>query len=194
MKNIRLSIEHDCDVEHPLAEGLWKVHSFCSSHIDYALHGKFCPISEELSQKLKDGRAFRLSYYEHGLCKWGLIGETPNCPWDNVNDAGLLVFYGNKEEEEYLPESYEDREAIARAIMAEYTSYCNGECYFYTIEEEILCDKCGNVEDTVLIDSCGGFIGSEYMIEVLKDEHGELLTNNNVKFVGQFSYLVEDKF
>jgi hypothetical protein len=50
------------------------------------------PSNPGLRSKLRTGLAFFASYYQHGRCVWFLPGEGPNCPWDSVRVAGLLVW------------------------------------------------------------------------------------------------------
>lgn len=38
--------------------------------------------------------AVKLSYYEHGICRWSVSGELPaadHCPWDSVSFAGIWL-------------------------------------------------------------------------------------------------------
>ena len=103
--------------------------------------------------------------------------------FDSVDVAGILL--GDAKE---LPKTYKERENCARTFLKEYTQWCNGECFWYGINEITKCKECGQkVEKPV--DSCGGFIGSDFLIEHLKSEYGDIL--ENAEFTGEAAYLMQ---
>ena len=113
------------------------------------------------------------------------IGAISSCPWDSSDFAGILVW---EEKPGDLGKGYDARKKSARCFLEEYTNWCNGQCFWYSIE------RTDTVED--LNDSCGGFIGSEWMLEHLKDEHGELFDKDgdlleSVVVKGEASWIVE---
>jgi hypothetical protein len=49
-----------------------------------------------------------------------------------------------------------------RGIVEEYSRWCNGECYYYIVEDE----NGERIDDL----GCGGYIGHDYMLESAKEE------------------------
>jgi hypothetical protein len=155
-----LTIGYDCDVERPDStyDG-WKPVSFGRRHNNYEHPDNYRLNKREnmgLRRKLQVGLAFWLSYYEHSLCRWSLRGEGPQCRWDSVNMAGLLIWTG-------MPaamgaKTYEDRAMDARSFLEEYTEWCNGNCYWFSLEAA-----------EWPLDSCGGFIGTDQLTETINE-------------------------
>lgn len=121
---------------------------------------------EDIRKKLDDGTAFLLSYFEHGNCAW-FRKDSRNMPdmrWDGVSLAGILLLPDDWKP--YAPEGEEPptREKCVDEALEEYTDWCNGNVYGFTIE----------AEDGTNIDSCGGFIGSKWLNQHLREEHPEL--------------------
>jgi hypothetical protein len=160
-------------------DGLGKIYSFSRRHsnrMDY---------DEGKSLIESNPDAVALSYFEHGNCRWSVAGDRGmtggDWQWDGVDLAGVWV-----------PDEYCDYEALDPAYKATitrrdwfvkqaescaeiYTEWCNGNCYFYSIEVfkvrratdgEVYDDLRDYRHDPSLEDdSCGGFIGDEYMNE-----------------------------
>ena len=59
-----IDIHHSENSECPSEWGGWTLHSFSAKHASFKLVEEI----EELDAKLQDGRAYVLSYYEHGDC------------------------------------------------------------------------------------------------------------------------------
>ena len=113
-----------------------------------------------------------LSYGEHGLCRWWVAdgGYGTFGHWDAVQVAGALIWQGDDSEREWWASRTDaERREAYDLICQNYTDWCNGETYYYMIERwEVgdTCDKCGHGEaDWVTEDSCGGFIGDEFVID-----------------------------
>ena len=89
---------------------------------------------------------FVLDVYEHGGIAYSLTGGGMQCQFDTARGGAILG----------IPtwEGQGDVKEIAQAILNDINAYCNGEVYWYAIE-----DGHGN-----LLDSCGGFIGAEDII------------------------------
>jgi len=171
-----IRIEYDDDPPCPMDDdGQWTLHSFCSKHKHYKdpdtllrdpSGGEGLPLA--LRNKLKAGTAFFLSYFEHGLCKWGLAGSMDNTPdfrWDGTSMAGLLVW--EHPTSDMGAKTYADRQKDAAGFLREYTAWCNGEVYGYVIEDE----------DGDTLDSCFGHVGSdglEDQIAELFEQWGQL--------------------
>lgn len=71
-------------------------------------------------------------------------------------------------------------------MLEEYTDWCNGNVYGYTIE----------AQDGSDIDSCGGFIGDTYIVEHLKEQYPELFDENGkvkdgIELTGNCSFILE---
>ncbi len=80
---------HDSDCANPLedCDGMGDIHSFGRRHRN--------SVSPDEISGMKYGEyAVPLSYFEHGLCKWGVAGTMSNMPdfcWDGVGYAGAWV-------------------------------------------------------------------------------------------------------
>lgn len=122
----------------PIKLGWW-LYSFSTRHINFkhpdklgiAPPDKFGePVIRDfaLRRQLDCGTAFFCSYYEHGLCWWGLKGAQPagvEFQWDGRRVAGLLVWQGGART--LLPKTFEERQKAAAAFLEDYTKYANGE-------------------------------------------------------------------
>lgn len=145
----------------------WTIHSFSSRHVNFKHpdelgigppdeYGEPIVEDEELKAKLESGLAFFLSYYEHGNSIWFRKGDhRPGVEyrWDGVRIAGLLVW--EHPEDHIGAKTYEERAKDADGFLKAYTSWANGEGYYFAIEDE-------DGED---VDSCGGFDDSDYMLD-----------------------------
>lgn len=151
-----LTLMADDSPSDPLEYTGWKLCSFNRRHVGYQGPDEFLPPSLGLRRKLEVGTAFMLSYYEHGLCRWSLQGQGPQCQWDTTRTAGILLWEGDLKD---LPKGYDKREKWAESMLETYTCWCNGEVYGYSIEE-----------DGVQGDSCFGFYGNDldYMAEQVR--------------------------
>lgn len=167
---LKIRVEHDQDVDNPSEEGdgQWTLYSFNRNHSSFkhpeelglgALNEQGNPTVKNpgLRRKLDVGLAFVLSYFEHGGCIWSLKGAGPQCRWDTVQVAGLLVW--ENKPSDMGPKDFEGRRKDAAEFLKTYTAWCNGECYCYMVEDE----------SGETVDSCGGFIGPDldYMFEAM---------------------------
>lgn len=185
-RNLNLEIGHDYDVDVPDSgyDG-WKLVSFGRKHASYEDPDKYVkafdrrtreitPANIGLARKLRVNLAFFLSYYEHGLGAWSLIGEGTQCPWDTAYLAGLLVWTGKPGD--IGARSLEDRAEDARGFLESYNDWANGNCYWFRLTGE-------NGHE---IESIGGLIGSEALSEVV----GEALeAGDNVIVEGNAAWL-----
>ena len=155
-----LTIGYDHDLERPDSgyDG-WKPISFNRRHSNFEHPDRYRlnePENIGLRRRLAVGLAFWLSYYEHGLCRWSLRGEGPQCRWDSVDIAGLLLWTGKPAA--LGAKSHENRAQDTRHFLEEYTDWCNGNCYWFSLED-----------DHKLLDACGGFIGTEQLSEAINE-------------------------
>lgn len=155
---IRIIVDTDNDIGNPAEDDCaWKVASFSRRHTAYQDPGRWFepdgqPANVGIRRKLDAGTAFRLAYYEHGLCRWSLSGEGPRCNFDTVDCAGVVYYDGDPKD---LPAGYEAREKDARAFLERYTDWCNGAGIGYCIE---LID---DLNDVIVSESCWGFYDSD---------------------------------
>jgi len=184
VSKIVITIGHDHDAENPCDTDGWKVYSFNRRHANYKSPNDF-EDSEELREKLEAGLAFKLSYFEHGQCAWSLQGEGYECRWDSVDFAGLIIW--ETDSDDLGPKTYEDREKDARSFIEHYTQWCNGSCFWYSAVRMDDCSKCGQEEEIEDLDSCGGFIGHEYMFEHIQEMVD--MAGQTIEFRGEASYL-----
>jgi hypothetical protein len=156
-----LTIGYDADVEQPDSgyDG-WKPVSFNCRHRNFEHPDRYCLHAREnfgLRRKLQVGLAFWLSYYEHSLCRWSLHGGGPQCRFDSVRTAGILIWTGKPSA--IGAKTYTDRATDARHFLEQYTDWCNGSCYWFSLD-----DHEGN-----LLDSCGGYIGTDQLAEAINE-------------------------
>ena len=164
MNSYTLRVEYDTDTESPLEweDGSgWRFCSFSRRHRAFVEPCELGLDSVGMRRKFACDTAFMLSYHEHGNCAWSLLGGGPRCQWDTVDGAGVLIWQGKPGD---LNKSPAGRRAAAASWLEMYTNWCNGCCYWYSLEEfdsdgELLRD-----------DSCGGFIGSDHFKACLEDE------------------------
>lgn len=179
---------HDQDAESPTEyDGAWKLYSFSRRHKAFKHPDHFFEdgaLNAELQRKLDSGLAFLLSYYEHGLCVWSLKGTGPQCPWDSVDVAGILVW--EHAEDEMGATTVEARTKDAASFLESYTAWCNGQVYGFTIEDERTL-PCGHTE-RVDLESCGGYYGNDLkcMAEAIREG---LNGDKDYRFEGEAKYL-----
>ena len=169
MKTVTLM--NDDSPENPADfRGAWKLYSFSRKFASFEDPENFFPDGKPsigLRRKLDTGLAFVLSYFEHGNCVWSRKGTGPQCQWDNVQVAGILIW--EHKPKDMGAKSYDDRAKDADGFLEMYTCWCNGEVYGYSVEEEVML-PCGHTE-TKFIDSCFGFYGNDmsYMAEQIRE-------------------------
>lgn len=112
---------------------------------------------------------YMLSYFEHGQCKWFLASSSntniPDFQWDGVMYAGYLEVVVPEDEREWWnnrPE--EDKTAAAESFCEEYTYWCNGDAYGYSLEKigGKTCELGFFHEEVGEEDSCFGFLGFDW--------------------------------
>jgi len=143
---IRVSINPDNMIDNPAeCDSNWSLYSFNRRHVNFT-HPTDCGFKWDkatsryvptvaLQRKLKVGRAFILSYYEHGLCRWDISGTCryPDAEWDSSSFAGVLVW---EHPASWLgPKKYDHRQRDAEFFLQLYTDWCNGHGLAFTIEE-----------------------------------------------------------
>lgn len=179
-----IKIHQDHPYESPNDWGGWKVQSFLSRHqnvepedvgFEYDYDAGCHKPDKELQEALDSGMAFMLDYYEHGLCRWSLSGEGPQCRWDNSRFAGILTFEAEPGDLPCGPDGTPgQRRDYAKRYLEIYTSWCNGEVYAYSTSVEKECCTCGtyvDAEDDLDFDlpACTGFIGDDWIEGALAD-------------------------
>ena len=140
-----------------------------------------------------------LSHYEHGQRHWSIQGTVhyPDMQWDGVQTAGYLeVVVPDDEREWWDGRPEDDKLQAAKATIAEYTSWINGEVYGYVLKtvETRTCDL-GFIhenEDEDL-DVCFGFIGWDWFqkeVQMATDSEGATAENTEVvdKAYGMTNY------
>jgi hypothetical protein len=122
-------------------------------------------VTPAAQKALDEGRAFFFEKYEHGLVNYALRGESSRVDrqWDVTGFAGFM----------WADDDWGDGvdiEQAARDFLETYTAWCNGWVYGVV--------HCTYEADGTFIDheSCWGFIGAEWAISELKDEHAGYLT------------------
>jgi hypothetical protein len=182
---VQVHLAFDCDGENPSEWDGWRLSSFGRRHRNFRdpkslglsleLDGNGWPKVKipGLRAKLRAGLAFFVSYYQHSQCVWFLPGEGPDCPWDSVRCAGLLVW--EQPVENLGPKTYADRQQDARNFLKTYTAWCNDEVFYFRIEDE----------DGNALDSCGGWYEPEEMFKAI----AETVQGQEVVFKGEAAWL-----
>ena len=188
---LRLQIDNDPDTSSP-DDGGWKMVSFYDKHInsedreDYfgvklvEDRVQYCVPNIGLRRKLQVGTAFTLDYFEHGECSWRIGSDD--------YPQGLLLWLH--------PPSHmgardlEGRTADATAFLESYTDWCNGRCFWYSLTRIMSCPTCNNIDDGLDedIDSCGGYIGSDHMLDEIKGLLDEF-PDESVTVTGEASWI-----
>lgn len=110
-----------------------------------------------LNEQREAGKAlFMVGVYEHGLVQYTLAGESIHSgdQWDYCVGAAIAIPQGE--------DGYTDPQEAARAILAEYTAWCNGEAYGIAT---LSCNEAGEWEET---DTVWGFLGSDHAEATVK--------------------------
>lgn len=179
---------YDEDCGNPLedCDGIGAIWSASTKHRNYTSF-------EDLKDILDaDHDAVALSYYEHGNSFWMVMGgqraSTPGIEfqWDGVRFAGVWV------PDKDVRESYTGQDNLTRpqwmaqqaeSACEQYTAWCNGDCWRYSVEVFKLRKSSGTplamkddyrYETPEYEDSCCGFIGWDYFSQELREQatHG----------------------
>jgi len=168
-----IEIKTDDFAENPCDWGNYKTYSFNRKHTNY-MHRN--DALQTFAEDIKFGKAFVLSYYEHGMCVWNLKGEGQTCPFDSVQVAGILHILSE--------DLYNDLDS-ARSFLKTYTSWCNGCVYSFRVKDT--CEHCGGVVDSE--EWFDNFYNGESIIHEIR----ELGINiSDCDFSGD-TYIVEDE-
>lgn len=187
---LTVRIWHDTDMDdpHDACDGQWTLHQFSNRHAHYTDpdsfgltkgdDGKLVVGDKELRKKLRRGLAFFVSYYEHGRCHWSIRGTGPQCRWDSVGLAGVIVW--EHDPSDLGAKTIKAREKDAAAFLETYTAWCNGDVFGFTVDDP---------EDDIH-DSCGGFYGNDTacLLEAIHGACGQ----RPVIFKGDASDLSDD--
>jgi len=165
--NIYVKIEHDPDTESPFEwETEWEFLDFINNY------STSFPKFESLEPDQCGSTWFFLDCYRHGSHVWGLHNEVSTCQWDTSRKCGVLNLVNGD------PANVGgDAVKSARSILEEYNKWFEGDTWWYRVSydkqelKEGVCPCCetpdANWSETYEeeIDSVGGFLGSEYMLE-----------------------------
>jgi len=197
-KIVKIEISHDAFALNPCEDDGWKAYSFNSRHGNFRHPDEFYNVTwdEEYRQwnwtpkigvrrQLDVGTAFELSYSEHGpgTGKWGIFGRIYLPDFDSCRHAGIMIW--QEPVKNLGPKKYEDREKDAESFIKEYTEFCNGSCYCYTVY----------FEDDEKENSCI-FYGSDDLFPCLKAEYPKAFQKNgkireDIEIEGDSKWIVE---
>jgi len=175
---VTVQLRRDECGENPLED--WdetgKIFSFNTRHVNFAPADRF---TDDNGSLLPD--TVLLSYYEHGLCKWGVARDMvgmPDWQWDCaafagvwVPDEGLLSYCDGLTGSERRAKLTE----YARQACDLYTAYCNGDVWGYIAEvretsDRPACSHCGASPDPIVAsDSCFGFYGGDGLLDYVNE-------------------------
>ncbi len=223
MPNFILTISHDHDAERPDdkdSTSIGRMVSFNSRHTNFdnpdewlayqteceacggSTYADFAAVKCESCEGYGYTTAVHpdvlatLSYYEHGLCRW-MVGESvvpDHGGFDTVSVAGVIVWNGEDSEREWW-DSLDDahRRKILEGIASEYTSWVNGDVWGYTIARNNFCMECGHDLDTEPLDSCFGFIGTEWFAQAVREALADLdIDPTDVEIRGAYAYVLTE--
>lgn len=125
-------------------------------------------IKHQLRMRPSDVVAYPITKYEHGCISLSL-GYREG--WD----CGVVGFvFATKEKIRYAygvkrvtKSVLEKVKNVMESELDDLSQWLNGEVYEYAIKEVTL-DECGDVVDTVCLDSCAGFYGYDAAIEEMQ--------------------------
>lgn len=143
-------LEQDSDCESPLAHD--ESVKFVVLHRKYLNPSKDIGATPEEVAEWAEAHApewqeFPLFMYDHSGTAYSIAPFS--CPWDSGRVGSVFVKI------EDCPEP----EQTARLMCEEYTSWANGDCWGYVLEDE----------DGEQLDSCWGFIGTDAAEEAMKE-------------------------
>jgi hypothetical protein len=107
-------------------------------------------------------RSYAVERYEHGLVRYALLGRGYQCQWDTAPGVAVLTLItDNICGPDATDEQYDE---AAKAILDEYTSWCNGDVYgFARAPLTVTVDEDDEVTvELGEVDSVWGNIGSEW--------------------------------
>lgn len=107
-----------------------------------------------------DHDLYSVDVYEHGQVMYSLSGGGPQCQFDTARGGACIAIPNDQHESPFT-----DTRAAAEGILAEYTSWCNGDVY--GIVELTIDPETGEVIGDY--DDVYGIIGWEYAEECLKN-------------------------
>lgn len=171
----RVTIEVDQDVEQPFEP--FTVYSFNRHHSNYK-HPDDIDRNEP---------GLYLSYHEHGNARWFLFDGTsvPHIDhWDTVAVAGWMHVNGHALDW-WNGMDTADQQKAADSFLEEYTHWWNGDGFYYAIEEvsHFECDF-GALHDTSkTLDSCGGFLGFDHILEAVREALPDDATKKNTEVI-----------
>lgn len=182
---LKVTVEQDTDCDGPLEwDGQWTFYSFNRRHTHFKHPDDLD--TKEMHEKLRRGLAWFLSCYEHGGIQWWIKGDAghPSCPFDTTGTAGMVV-WENDPDDMANPKrgKIASRKADAKSFVDVWNAWTNGECYWYSIEDEE-----GNQ-----LDSCGGFIGDDGL-KCMLDDVKSAVGDADVTFTGDSAELLSDKW
>ena len=120
---------------------------------------------EKYQQEYPDAVILPLFLYDHSGLTMSVSGFS--CPWDS-GQVGYIVC---------PPERWEglDREQVEKNLkqeVATYDQHLRGDVWWFIVEEREDCAECGR-GDWQHVDSCGGFYGSNWEENGIKDHIAE---------------------
>lgn len=164
-----LRIEQDMDPESPREDE--NVGVMVTWHKRYIL-GDEQPKEDpyEYKEALPEGTiALSIFMYDHSGITLSM--QPFDCPWD----SGQLGFiYATPEHLKEMGLDGRDRKVIEKYLKSEidiYSAFLEGQVYGFTTFKHKTCGECGHVEEED-IDSCWGFIGSDYKESGLLEHAG----------------------
>lgn len=122
---------------------------------------------EEFIRAKKEAVAIKLYIHDHSTVSMHM--HQPSCRWDSSHVGWIYVSEYDiiKEYGDCSPESVEKARKVLEGEVETYSLYLQGEVYDYEIIEQETCDL-GHVHEKV-VDSCGGFYGSDIKTNGIMD-------------------------
>lgn len=130
-KGYQIEIEHDQFGSNPADDGNYSIITF--NRGGYAMNAKITDVPmdddeqwPEMTEEIAAGRAFPISYSEHGNCQYDLADT------DEPKPDGYIVL-----EPEYATnhDDADGRREMAKSDLEEYTKWANGEVYFVQVRD-----------------------------------------------------------
>ncbi len=185
-ENAKLNVYCDLNAESPRT---WdNVGTMVCWHRRYAFGDKHDHSGPQAFLESADAKAayvmLPVYLYDHSAQKLSnqpFTGRAPHAEWDSGQVGFIYVNRGKVKELTGLEPTEQNKDAVTQMLTAEtelYSSYIEGDCYGYTIE-----DLEGN-----LLDNCGGFYGGD-MSDILRQMKEHVGTEYDALFTKMQGYV-----
>ena len=123
-------------------------------------------LKKYIEKEFKPVAMLPLYLYEHSGITMNTTGFS--CPWDS-GQVGFI--YCTEKDLEYMGSPRDKAEEILKAEVEIYNQYITDDVYSFCLTELKTCEHCDHTSKEV-IDSCGGYFGSDFKENNLFEDAG----------------------